>query len=96
MPTDLAPLLTAAVALPTVLALIWLAGKLARRAGLGVRGAGTGGRALAVEEALTLDQRRRLLLVRCAEGRVVLLTGGATDVVVGWLPPDGAPAREGT
>lgn len=91
MPTDLAPILTAALALPAVLALIWLAGRLARAAGLGaVRRAGRSGagagRALALEEVLALDQRRRLLLVRCETGRVLLLTGG-TDLVVGWLPP---------
>jgi flagellar protein FliO/FliZ len=91
MPTDPTSILTASVALPAVLGLIWLAGRLARATGLGTlrragrRGAAAG-RALAVEEVLALDPRRKLLLVRCEAGRVVLLTGG-TDLVVGWLPP---------
>ncbi|HJS85211.1 MAG TPA: flagellar biosynthetic protein FliO [Acetobacteraceae bacterium] len=85
--TSLASLLTALAALAVVLALIWGAGRLARLLGLGSRGpAGRAGRALSVEETLALDQRRRLVLVRCAEGRVLLLTGGGADVVVGWLP----------
>ena len=95
MPIDLTAVLTAAAALPAVLGLIWLAGRLARTAGFGPRGAGRAGRFLAVEETLTLDQRRRLLLVRCAEGRVVLLTGGGADLVVGWLPPDQRPMPAG-
>jgi len=97
MPTDITPLLTGGAALVAVLALIWVAGRLARATGLGaVRRTGrAGSRALAVEEVLALDQRRRLLLVRCAEGRVLLLTGG-TDLVVGWLPPErGVGAEHG-
>ncbi len=42
--------------------------------------------ALAVLEALAIDPRRRLHLVRCDERTVLLLTGGAEDLVVGWLP----------
>ena len=39
-------------------------------------------------EGVTQDApRRRLLLVHCGERRVLLLTGGAQDVVVGWLDP---------
>lgn len=88
MPIDIVPVLTAAAALPVVLGLIWLAGRLARVSGIGLRRSpGAKGRALALEESLALDQRRRLLLVRCEAGRVLLLTGG-TDLVVGWLPPD--------
>jgi len=91
MPTDLTSILTAAVALPAVLGLIWLAGRMARAGGIGLRRPpGTKGRALAVEEALALDQRRRLLLVRCEGRRVLLMTGG-TDLLVGWLPPDPPP-----
>ncbi len=87
--TTLAPLLTALAALAVVLALIWGAGRLARALGLGLRRpGGHASRALSVEEALALDQRRRLVLVRCAERRVLLLTGGGTDLVVGWLPAD--------
>ena len=41
---------------------------------------------LAVEEACTVDAKRRLLLVRCGEQRVVLLTGGPSDLVVTVMP----------
>lgn len=77
------PALTALAALCAVLALVWIAAHAARVAGLGrLR---QGGRMLAVEEQVALDPRRRLVLVRCGERRVVLLTGGGSDVVVGWL-----------
>ena len=81
-----AAVLTAAAALAAVLALIVLAGRAARVAGR-ARGAG-GARLLAVREVLALDGRRRLHRVACAGREVLLLTGGATDVVVGWLPPE--------
>jgi flagellar protein FliO/FliZ len=47
-------------------------------------GQGRGG-ALQVEQVIPLDPRRRLLLVRAGTRRVLLLTGGPQDVVVGWL-----------
>jgi flagellar protein FliO/FliZ len=89
MLSDLATLLTALAALAAVLALVVLAGRLARAGGLAPR-RGTNPR-LAVQEAIALDSRRRLHLVRCGEREVLLLTGGGQDLVVGWLPrtPDG-------
>ena len=78
--------LTAAAALAAVLALVLLAGRAARAAGL-ARGAG-GSQHLAVREVLALDGRRRLHRVACGGREVLLLTGGGTDVVVGWLPPE--------
>jgi flagellar protein FliO/FliZ len=39
-----------------------------------------------VETAIMLDARRRLWLVRCDGRRVLLLTGGPADLVIGWLP----------
>jgi flagellar protein FliO/FliZ len=41
---------------------------------------------LAVEATCMLDPKRRLLLIRCDEQRVVLLTGGPADLVVTLLP----------
>jgi len=79
--------LTAAAALIGVLGLILLAARLARGAGLAPRG---GGGRLRLEESLALDARRRLLLVRCDGRALLLLTGGAQDQVVGWLPEGGA------
>jgi flagellar protein FliO/FliZ len=46
---------------------------------------------LVVEQACMVDGKRRLVLVRCDEQRVLLLTGGAADLVVSVLPP-AAPA----
>ena len=78
-PTDL---LSAAAALLAVLALILLAARLARARGWGTIPAG---RLLAIEETLPLDGRQRLLLVRCGTRRALILTGGATDLLLGWL-----------
>ena len=71
-------------ALGAVLGLIALAARLVRLSGFAPRV--TPGRSLAVQEVLALDSRRRLHLVRCGHRRVLLLTGGTADVVVGWLP----------
>ena len=76
-------ILTAAAALIAVLALIWLAGRVARFGGMARRPASGG--SLVVQDVLVLDARRRLHLIACEERRVLLLTGGAQDVVVGWL-----------
>ena len=75
--------LTVVVALVAVLGLIWLVGRAARFGGMARRPA-TGG-LLSVQDVLALDARRRLHLIKCDERRVLLLTGGAHDVVVGWL-----------
>lgn len=74
---------TAAVALAGVLVLIWLVGRMARIGGMARRPSGSG--SLAVQDVVALDARRRLHLVRCGGRHVLLLTGGAQDVVVGWL-----------
>lgn len=78
------------VALAGVIALVFLARRLVlllpRRL---VPLAGARGSVLALEQVLAVDTRRRLVLVRCGERRLLLLTGGAEDVMVGWLegPP---------
>jgi flagellar protein FliO/FliZ len=51
------------------------------------------GRRLAVEEAVALDARRRLVIARCDGRALLLLTGGGQDVVVGWLPAPDAENR---
>jgi flagellar biogenesis protein FliO len=78
-----ASILTAVAALAAVLALIWLAGRLALFGGMAQRPAN--GRLLAVHDVLALDARHRLYLVKCERRRVLLLVGGAQDTVVGWL-----------
>jgi flagellar protein FliO/FliZ len=84
------PLLASAgAALAAVLGLIWLLTRAARLTGF-ARGGQPGGRILSVEAVAALDTRRRLHLVRCGERRVLLLTGGQQDVVVGWIGADEA------
>lgn len=86
-------LLTAATALGAVLVLIWLAAAAARRSGLALRrpAGRSAGSALALEASLALDPRRRLLLLRCADHRLLLLTGGTQDLLLGWLPLEVPP-----
>jgi flagellar protein FliO/FliZ len=78
-----ATLMTAGIALAAVLGALVLAARGARAAGLGLRA----GKRLAVTEAVALDGKRRLVLLRCDDRHLLLLTGGAQEVVVGWLPP---------
>lgn len=80
-------LLSAAAALAAVLGALVLALRGIRAAGL----ARAGGRRLTVEEAVALDGRRRLVLVRCDGRGLLVLTGGAQEVVVGWLDPAPRP-----
>ena len=75
-------LLTAFATLVAVLVLIWLAGRAMRLSGLARRP--VRGRLLAVQDVIALDARRRLYLIECQDRRVLLLTGGSQDVVVGW------------
>lgn len=87
----LSNLLTAVAALLAVLLLIWLAGRAARAGGL----AGRPGQRLQLRAALALDGKRRLQLVACDGRELLLLTGGATELVVGWLPSHAAPEAPG-
>lgn len=70
-----------------VLALVWIAGRAARAGGLTRQGSG---KRLSVQEAVTLDRARRLVVVRCDGRDLLLLTGGGSDQVVGWLPGAGS------
>ena len=78
-------LLTGLAALAAVLALVLLAGRVARLGGWNRR-ASSSGRRLRLEETLALDARRRVQLVRCDGRTLLLMTGGSTDLVLGWLP----------
>lgn len=80
---------SAIAALAVVLGLIWLTGRMARIGGFARRPINGG--SLAVEDVLALDTRRRLHLVKCDGRRVLLLTGGAQDVVVGWIDAQERP-----
>ncbi len=85
---------TAVAALAAVLALIWIAGRMARLAGFGAQLQPRSGRILSVEDAVALDGRRRLHLIRCGGRQVMVLTGGTQDLVVGWLPEPPATSRQ--
>jgi hypothetical protein len=47
---------------------------------------------MVIEQSCMIDGKRRLLLLRCDEQRIVLLTGGPADLVVSVLPVSGAAA----
>ena len=77
--------LIAAGALLGVLGLIWAAQFVVRRTGF-LRIPSPSVRMIAVEERLAVDARRMLLLVRCGDRRVLVMTGAGADTVLGWLP----------
>lgn len=66
-----------------VLALIGVAAKVFQYAGW--RAQTRSGRTLILRESIALDPRRRVHLVQCGQRQLVLLTGGAQDVVIGWM-----------
>ncbi len=74
----------AALSLAAVVFAILLAARLARHFRLAMPAAPGAGPAL--HGTLPLDARRRLHLVECQGRQALVLTGGATDVVV-CLPP---------
>ena len=80
-------ILTTMTALAAVIVMILLARFGTRFIGLVPRRGAAGG-ALSLLATLPLDQRRRLTLVGCGGRQVLLLTGGSSDVVLGWLPSD--------
>ena len=76
-------------ALTYVIFLIAIAHRLATGLKLAQRitGKPLGTNALVVEHSLTLDTRRRLLLIRCEGRQLLLLTGGPQDILIGWMEP---------
>jgi flagellar protein FliO/FliZ len=78
-------ILTGIAALAAVLALVVLAGRVARFGGWAPR-TGAAARRLRLEESLALDSRRRLQLLTCDGRTLLVMTGGATDLVIGWAP----------
>ncbi|MES2711512.1 MAG: flagellar biosynthetic protein FliO [Pseudomonadota bacterium] len=83
MPYDTTQWIWAGGALIAMVALLLLLGRAARLVGIAPRGAC---QRLRIEESLALDARRRITLVRVDGRAMVLLTGGATDLCVGWVP----------
>jgi flagellar protein FliO/FliZ len=82
---QISTLLLTVLCLAAVLGLILLAGRLARRMGLpGRLGNQPAGR-LAPVQAVALDARRRVHLLRCDDRHFLLLTGGTEDLFLGWI-----------
>jgi len=81
------PLLTASAALLAVLVLIAGGARLLQARGWSRQRRPATAR-LALCESMALDPKRRLHLVQCGSRQVVLLTGGAHDLVVGWIEPE--------
>jgi hypothetical protein len=76
-------LLTSVAALAGIVGVILLIGRVLRHTSLGRPKSSA--RLLILKDTIALDQRRRLHLVQHGDRAVLLLTGGETDVVVGWL-----------
>jgi flagellar protein FliO/FliZ len=83
MADSLIALLTSFAALGGIVGLILLIGRALRYTSLGKPR--SPGRLLIVKDTIALDARRRLHLVQHGDRSVLLLTGGASDIVVGWL-----------
>jgi hypothetical protein len=83
MPIPPLSLATAAAALAGVLGLVLLAGRTARAAGLGRLASSS---RLVLRDTLALDRTRSLRIVACDGRDLLLLIGGTSDVVIGWLP----------
>ena len=76
-------ILLAGAMLIGVIALIGAAAKLFQFTGW--RPKSGSARTLILRESIALDPRRRVHLVQCGDRRVVLLTGGGQDLVIGWM-----------
>jgi flagellar protein FliO/FliZ len=87
--SSLAMLMTTAAALAGVVGVILLVGRVLQRTNLGRPQSSA--RLLIVKETISLDARRRLHLIQHGERSVLLLTGGETDLVVGWLDGPKSP-----
>ena len=88
MPISYTSLITAFIALAAVVGLVVLAGRLARATGLAR--SKTGAR-LALGESMQIDRGRSVRIVSCDGREVLLLIGGGSDVVLGWLPTSELP-----
>jgi flagellar protein FliO/FliZ len=82
-------LLTTAAALAGVVGTILVIGWALRHTSM--RKLTSSERLLIVKDTVALDARRRLYLVQHGDRAVLLLTGGANDIVVGWLDGSKSP-----
>ena len=49
---------------------------------------------LTLEASLSLDPKRKLRLIGCQGRQLLLLTGGHSDLFLGWLPPITPPTGD--
>ena len=89
MAGSLTMLLTAAAALAGVVGVILLLGQVLRHTSLGK--SQSSARLLIVKDTISLDARRRLHLIQHGDRSLLLLTGGETDLVVGWVDGPKSP-----
>ena len=86
--------LQAAAALASVVALVLLAGLVARRHGPGASRE-LNQSSLRLRATLALDSRRRLHLVETPSGPILALTGGTLDALITLTHPAAAPPQAG-
>jgi len=94
MSSSLNTAITAGAALCAVIGLVLLAARVARWLGFG-RQAPLRMRPqarLMAQASLPLDRIRTVHIIRCDGREVALLTGGSTDLLLGWLPDDRSDA----
>jgi flagellar protein FliO/FliZ len=89
VPLDPSLSLKALLALGAVVLLAFAALRALRAVSLGAAKPGGGRRRLAIQEILPLDPKRRLVLIRCDGRELLLVTGGAGEASLGWLPATG-------
>lgn len=83
MPVSFTTILTSFAALAAVLGLVLLAGRAARATNFARL---RPNQRLAIRESVALDRNRSLRIVSCDGRELLLLVGGGTDLVIGWLP----------
>lgn len=88
MPLSYTSLLTAFIALAAVIGLVVLAGRVARATGLARSRIG---QRLSLRETMAIDRTRSLRIVSCDGRELLLLVGGGSDVLLGWLPVQELP-----
>jgi len=59
----------------------------------GMPAGGRKSRRIEVKDVIAVDARRRILIARCDGREVLLLIGGPTDVLLGWLPTEERPKQ---
>ena len=82
------PYLKVGGALLIVLGLIALATYIARKAGLGGNNIRREDRRLSIVEAMTLDPKRRVLLIKCDYTEHLVLLGPNSETVLSGRPPE--------